>query len=318
MPSRKTPTPDPFLTPDQILAIDRLAQSTAVWIGGRRPTPNESEPTDACFWIDVEANEVRAFDIVTRGTRQSALLDLLVDAMVAPHEGAAPQRPHAVASDDARLSTFLAPVEIEVRNAPKALVDQMFEAMVDLFDEDEGLNGGYLSREDVRPQTVERFFEAAAQVFKRAPWQHMHEQELVRIEGLRPRPLFASVDGSDGDEPAIAIFEQEADARALLDNGNEDLHADELPPHLVLCYESAGVDEIIDEAREHGWKVAAGHAIPVLMRTNDGDRPLAGETDLALAADVLDALAALDPRPRAPVNVTLGKARVVWPHGGRL
>lgn len=318
MPSHKTSTPDPLLTPDQIHAIDQLSRSEAVWIGGRRPAPDGSEKADACFWIDIEANEVRGFDIVPRGTRRNALLQLLVDAMLAPHDGLRPQRPHAVASDDARLNTFLAPVDIEVRNAPKALVDQMFDAMLDLLEEGEGLSGGYLSREDVHPQTVGRFFEAAAQLFKRAPWKHMREHELVRIEGLKRQPLFVSVDGSEGDEPAIAIFERETDARALLDNGAEDLHADDLPPHLVLCFEAGGVDDIVDEAREHGWAMAAGHAVPVLMRSNDGDRPLAGETDLALAAAVIALLAQHAPRSREPVEAVAGKTRLVWPHDGRL
>ena len=280
--------------------------------------PDAKEKADACFWIDIEANEVRAFDTVAHNERHDALLRLLVSAMLAPQGGPPPKRPQAVASDEGGLSAFLAALEIEVRTAPKSLVDQMFDAMIDLLNESDELSLGYLSREGVRPQTVGRFFDAAAQLFRRAPWKHVREHELVRIEGLRPRAVFVSVDGSDGEAPAIAIFERERDARALLDSAADDVHADALPPHLVLCYEAGGVDEIVDEAREHGWKLAAGHAVPVLMRSNDGDCPLAGEADLALAASVLEFLAKHAPRSREPVEVVAGKARLIWPHGASL
>lgn len=312
MPTRKTPDADPFLSPDEILALTSLPGTNAVWVGGRRPMPDTAQKQDACFWIDIEANEVRGFDLVPHGARRDALLRLLVDAMRAPEEGHPPQRPAAVASDDARVSPFLAPLEIEVRNAPKGLIDQMFEAMVDLLDEEDDLPCGYLAREGVSAATVARFFDAAATLFRRAPWKHAREHELVRIEGLRPTPIFISMDGVDDDEPAVALFERERDARALLDSAADDLHPDALPPHLVLCYEARGVDAVVDEARAQGWKLAAGNAVPVLLRTNEPEQPLAGEADLALMTAALEAVAALDTRPRQPVEVRVGEVRLVW------
>lgn len=313
MARRASPTPEPFLEPDDIRALSELPACDRLWVGGRRRMPHDDDQTDAVFWIDVEANEVRAFDMVARGRQHEALLRLLVSAMAAPEEGLAPARPTAVASDDPRLTAYLAPLDIDVRNAPRSLVDQMFDAMVDLLGDEEGPRVTYLARPGVTRKSVKAFYEAAARIFRSAPWQHISEHDLARIDGLGPQPLFVLIDGSDGNEPAIAFLEHESDARAMLDTSTDD--ADALPPHLVLSYEARGVDDLLDEAREHGFSLAAGDAVPVLLRSSDDAELLASETDLVLATRALEALAAIDEqaaRARS-VDTRVGGLRIVWP-----
>lgn len=286
----------------------------STWLGIRRATGIETlqeGPVDACLWLD-DSGAIRAAEMVAAGTRPGALADLFAQAVITPASGK-PERPREVflvdAGDDA-LQRLLRQLNIPARlTEDTSMIDGLFASLTAHLG---GFAAAYLAHDDVRPESVRRLFQAAARLWERAPWERVADSQVLRIEGLTPHPLHASLLGLAGEAFGLAVYLDEASAVGML---AEERHPDALSI-LYLLYHAAheAPPGLPEEIERHGWPVASDSALPVLLSTESRRRGrLSDEAEIRLATAVLEAVLALSfesPVLRQPVG---RKVHVTWP-----
>jgi hypothetical protein len=165
-----------------------------------------------------------------------------------------------------RAGTELAGVEFQVVDHLDA-VDDMLQMMEgDLFPP---AVDSPLSKKEISIDRLRAFADGCAAFYASQPWKHLHDDDLIEIESPSPPQgmRLASVLGAGGQVMGIGFFpdekayddlvQAEDPSRKLLKSPRWSLmfHApDELPPEDAELWE------------EHGLRVAADDAVPILLR----------------------------------------------------
>ncbi|MEL6195846.1 MAG: hypothetical protein AAFZ38_09435 [Myxococcota bacterium] len=160
--------------------------------------------------------------------------------------------------------------ELEIVCAPTPELDELFERMTEHFASNPSSAPSYLPP-DGDPSLVAALFEALAQLYRRAPWKSVPDDQSVigvTIEQLDVHDAVVSVLGQAGQHFGFVVFDNASDFESYLDAASA-MHSEQkpaIPSHMALTFER-GADlepELRKEIAEHGWRVAGANAHPSL------------------------------------------------------
>lgn len=318
------PTLSASLEATTLEELRRLPVVETTWLGARRafdvPIDGDEE-VELCFWFDPDSGQVRAMEIVPRGTDPQALGRALQQAMATPAAPGVPARPTRLAvarrEEDATLRELSTALDIG-RHAGFDM--SVAEQIVD-FLEDQMAGGpgfSFLDREDVDLEAVGCFHVAAAAYAARAPWKKIPDDELVRITGLEVSPIHVSVLGMAEEVFGAGIYLTEEAARKTFTDGRPEVLMSQPLLHFDLAEEDECGPSLRAEALQHGWALPKSGRLPVLMRLDRGEDDLnPTNEEIALATDILTAMAGVLPSKDAvsrEVPVPSGRrALIEWP-----
>jgi len=139
----------------------------------------------------------------------------------------------------------------------------------------------------VRPAQVGSFFAAAADFYRKKPWRHVPGDTPVKIvcDNFQSGPWYAVVMGQSGVTQGLAVYEDFAALRVMLDGNDSDEENSRKMSSLSVLFSEAFEISVrdLDAAEKHGWPVAGPEAYPLAIRVNPGRAvrpPLAWELEL--------------------------------------
>jgi hypothetical protein len=236
--------------------------------------------------------------------------DIVVGAMEKPAAGE-PHRPTELhirpgSHWDALVRHFDA---IGVVCSPSEELDQVDYLFDDLSKHMAGVDPpGMLDMPGVKPEQVGRFFEAAAEFYRRAPWRALGYEAVIRVECDRYQsgPWFAVLMGQSGLTLGLALYEDLALLRRMWAGKLSDEEGARRTVALTVTFDDdATIPEADLEAIErHGWTIASPDAYPSLFRK---ERGLSMRPPLAWEIDLMDACLRVLPNfvaRRAPDDTT--------------
>jgi hypothetical protein len=132
----------------------------------------------------------------------------------------------------------------------------------------------YLSG-DIGPEAVERFFEAAAALSQRRPWERISgDGHLFQLScrALAIQGWVGCVIGQQREHYGVILFQSLQDYERYVEQGERfeagDRDAmDAAPPHRAINFEAQAAmpAPLLQEIRRYGWPVAPGDAYPTVM-----------------------------------------------------
>jgi tetratricopeptide (TPR) repeat protein len=275
--------------------LRELPQESDVWQADFRqlPTLIRVRRETRRPWIVVVTSRtselILAHHIATEEPTADQLWDKLADAMQRPLAGEAhrPTELQVTAREPwAALRPHLEEVGIPVTTAEE--LDQL-DAVLEGLRHQMGANEppGLLDMPGIGPEQVGRFYEAAAEFFRQAPWRDVGYESAVRVECAKFRggPWYGVLMGQSGLTFGLALYE---DLKLLRRLWEGDL-TDEQNARLTVATTVTFGDEVeialgdVEAARRYGWKVARPDAYPSVFRKERGMStrpPLAWELEL--------------------------------------
>jgi hypothetical protein len=239
----------------------------------------------AAIWLS-GGLKVLALEIIPPGTPSAVLARLLEQAMRAPARGAGPpRRPARIrVNDQAALESVrqVAGEGIEVRVAPVPELEEIKQSIAD-FQRDHPADGRevtYLEDGRIAADLIRVFFEAAADLWRGAPWRHAADDQVLKLSipalGL-PRAcvsILGQARQSYGllvfDSPegfmshfrvAVAMNGLPAKKRDIRDLGSGFLYIAYDPRNELPASQHREIDA-------NGWTVADGQAYPRIARVD--------------------------------------------------
>jgi tetratricopeptide (TPR) repeat protein len=149
---------------------------------------------------------------------------------------------------------------------------------------------GLLDMPGVTPDQVGRFFEAAAEFYRRAPWRSLGYEAVIRIECDRYQsgPWFAVIMGQSGLTLGVALYEDLSLLKKMWAGKLSDEEGARRTVALTITFDDdATIPEVDLEAIEkYSWKIASPEAYPSVFRK---ERGLTMRPPLSWEIDLLDA-----------------------------
>ncbi|HKQ56390.1 MAG TPA: hypothetical protein VJY35_00865 [Candidatus Eisenbacteria bacterium] len=207
-------------------------------------------------------------------------------------------RPERIAVRDARLVEALRSMLVDQRIGidlaeSLPLVDDAYRHMVDSM---AGPAGRASILDGVEVERARSFADAAASFYRAAPWNHLMDEDLVRVDSPVPDPGFKwfTVLGCAGVTFGIGFYRSEREYERMF-AGEIDTAAMLTGPHWFLSFDPVFTMSIVDADlwEEQGFPLAAENAYPTLtqsLRSAPGKAPDAAR--LTFAEGLLRALAA--------------------------
>jgi tetratricopeptide (TPR) repeat protein len=136
---------------------------------------------------------------------------------------------------------------------------------------------------------VASFYAAAAEFYRRRPWQHVPGDTLIKVDCDKHHrgPWYAVVMGQSGVQQGLAVYEDlPALQRMITGNASEEENARGMSA-LSLMFSEAFEMPVrdLDAVEKHGWPVAGPEAYPLVMHVDPG---LATRPPLAWELEVLE------------------------------
>jgi hypothetical protein len=273
------------------------------WIGGQMTLPAyvlEGEPyrPKLVVWLEMPTGVVVGHDLVQEDGRDH-LASALKAALKRPAVGP-PREPVRLRVGDegaaAELSNALGD-RFEVQVAPTPELDDLFDDFVEHMS-GEDARASYLEGGRVPAPVVARMFDAAAHLYRVAPWKVAADHEVLRMDipALGVEGACVSIIGALGESLGVIVFASylafERFGDAVLDRGK---HALDLGgPVLALDFWKARdvPSGMRHEIGRYGWAAVAPSAVPVVThRDRDGvARPLS-ERDVRIVTECAFAVA---------------------------
>ncbi len=263
--------------------LERLPQAYDIWQAGFRQIPTwvMEEGRRVVPWVIIvasrESDRVLATRILTEEPTSDVLWDALASAMEVPGDEP-PGRPTRIeVLPDERwdeLEPHLDDLGIEVQECETLdFFDDLFENLSRRI----GGDGppGLLEAPRVSPRIVGRFFQAAAEFYRRAPWRSLGYERAIKVEcdRFQSGPWYAIVMGQSGVTLGMALYEDLGLLRTLWaresDNDAENAHRSVA---LVVTFdlEVEVHPKLLDEAKRNGWEIANPEAYPAIARKERG------------------------------------------------
>ncbi len=219
-------------------------------------------------WVELPSREMVRLDILD-GDGAPDFATLFAGAMSAPARGK-PRAPARLRTADGEAAEAIAPVAdargVQVVVAPTPELDSLVERLSEVSLADAAPDGYLDGSTAVSTTCMGRLFDAAADLYALAPWEDANDNDLVRIDvpALGVAGACACVVGAATGAPGILLFPSDA-ARVAFGRSAEQGGADFGTDWLALSF-AAGEDlpqEMLDEVREFGWRVAGPAAFPL-------------------------------------------------------
>jgi len=163
----------------------------------------------------------------------------------------------------------------------------------------------YLDGAAVTAPDVERFFQAAATFYRRAPWDVLEEQPVELRIADREEPLYAIALGRDRMVHGLTVYLSESCFRH---RPRRDAHPMRSRGTVAVTFdrEDAVPPPMLEERRVHRWPLAGPAAFPLPYRQlADGTMCEPDADELGLLSMSLHALAELASRQRTPGSTGL-------------
>jgi len=285
------------------------------WVGGRLAAPmyvTEGEPfrPDIILWWESETDVIVGSTVVYPSEPISAVADCLTQALDKPMLGPR-RRPDRIRVADPALVEGLREVVgtgVRIDTAPTPELDAIVRLMAETLPEGRGETASYFEGGRVSPDTVAAFFQAAARLYRAAPWQVLWDSQLLSVDvpDLATKGACVSVIGALGESFGVLIYDSVESHRAMETMAAVLEETGELPEDLGTGILSLNFDRRRDipkamrrEIAQHGWEVAGAKAYPRVMLI-DADRllrPLT-ELDVRRVSVIAEGLAAFCARQR--------------------
>jgi tetratricopeptide (TPR) repeat protein len=126
----------------------------------------------------------------------------------------------------------------------------------------------------MKPEQVAGFYAAAAEFYRRRPWQKVPGDTIIKIEcdKFQSGPWYAVVMGQSGVQQGLAVYEDLAFLQAMITGDAPDEESARGMSALSMMFSEAF--EIsprdLDAAETHNWTVAGPEAYPMVIHTDPG------------------------------------------------
>ncbi|MFM8605361.1 MAG: DUF6398 domain-containing protein [Cyanobium sp.] len=229
---------------------------------------------------------LRASEVGHRDQPLEALQAAIATASERPQPPCEPGLPRRVVVNSARLRKLVQPLLPGVA-VQQGATPQVVEAAACLKEHlaggaaPQGMDGlrTYLTA-DITPEVVAAFFEAAAELYERRPWErlpsdgHLFE---VSCSALGILDWAGCAIGRNRESYGVILFDsvqaygRYVERAECFELGDEDAML-EAPPHRAINFEarSAMPRPLLEEIRRHRWPVAAGDGFPTVMLIEPG------------------------------------------------
>jgi len=128
---------------------------------------------------------------------------------------------------------------------------------------------------DIGPEAMARFFEAAAALYQRHPWERIpsdgHRFQLS-CSALAIQGWVGCVIGQQHENYGVILFQSLRDYERYVELGEcfeagDHQAMDEAPPHRAINFEAKAAmpPPLLQEIRRYGWPLAPGDAYPIVM-----------------------------------------------------
>ena len=224
---------------------------------------------------------IRASAVASADQPLEALEPAVAKALHDPEAPCRPGPPQRVVVNRAELLDWLPPL------LPGAIISQGATPRVDqaiqLMREQLAAGGDPLGTEalstyltgDIGPEAMARFFEAAAALYERRPWERIpSDGHLFQVScgALAIQGWVGCVIGQQREHYGVVLFQSPRDYERYTELGERfeagDRHAmDAAPPHRAINFEAKAAmpPHLLQEIRRHGWPLAPGDAYPTVM-----------------------------------------------------
>jgi tetratricopeptide (TPR) repeat protein len=282
--AKKQPPAPPATGPLPLVKqrLQRLPQEYDVWQAGMRQLPSwvdeggERYRPWAVLVISRESGIVLAHDLFPARPSPDQLWDILARAVQQPLEGD-PHRPTEIQASPAEaweaLNLDLQDIDVDSDFSDELdPLDSVLDGLSEHMAEDEP--PGLLDVPGITPEQVSRFYQAAAEFYRKAPWRSLGYEAVIKVECDRfeSGPWYAIIMGQAGMTFGLTLYD---DLRLLqkLFAGNA---SDEENARQTVALTVTFVDENelspadLEAAEQHGWEVARPEAYPNLFRKERG------------------------------------------------
>jgi len=297
------------------------------WVAGWRPGPfRVEEPAPFRPWVAVVVDAATGWlfgvETLDQGSGPAEAAGAIVKVVKTQRPKTAAAFPQALRVDDQEVAAALREAlgqGVAVRVGPTPEIDVVLRAMGRVIGPRDDRQS-YLDNGRVTPEAVARFFDAAAALYRFAPWRiAQSDNQVLRLDA----PTFGmegaclSIIGGLGESHGVLIFDSVDDftEMALTATEGEIEGQGAGVPILSINFEARKnlPRGLATEAKRHGWPVAGPRAYPWLLSLDaDGHARALAERDYECATAVLEALAGFvgahgavfEDEPQTPVSRT--------------
>jgi hypothetical protein len=231
-------------------------------------------------WITLVVNVSRGFVLAQQlGLEQptpNAVYDCLAGAMDRPLAGPRGRPAEVQFPADAGLDVLRAPLgETGIRWASSEDLQPFGEVVAELT-RHMGGDGepGLLDIPGVTPERAGRFYDAAADFYVKAPWEHLEFESAIEITSDRfpGGPWYAVVMGRGGMTMGLTLYDDLRLLRRMWDGMLSDEENTRLTVATTVTFGEAYEIPVgdLDAAERLGWKVAGPDAYPHAFRKERG------------------------------------------------
>ena len=258
-----------------------------VWEVGLLPMPatvalEDGSTVQPLLVLVIEAGGAIRANAVGHPDDPGELLEEALDeAIDQPPPPCTPGEPSRVVVNDARLLELLPPLlpGVPVTKGATPQIDQARSALREHMAGGQGVTGmealtTYLTA-DVTPEAIAGFFEAAAELYRRRPWERVPDDgHLFQVScgALGMRGWTGCVIGQNREHYGVVLFESVQDYGRYVELGERAQQGDEdamreAPLHRAINFEAKRdmPRPLLQEIQRYRWPVAAGDAFPTAM-----------------------------------------------------
>jgi hypothetical protein len=285
---------DPLLSRSRKLAQHDETWECGVWLARHWIVESRQLPYRPYIFLVSMDGGVPRIDLSHPPYTTAEFLEQLLRAMLKPAHGIiAARRPTRLRCADPAMVQQLAPVLstlgicCEIRETSIEWRQHQLAFERNLNHGEEPL-AGLASIPGASLAVQAHFYELAAAFFELKPWRLLTDAYPLEIRcHITSAPRYGVVMGSGGEIFGLAVFDTEAQARAIYDAVPL-----ESSPALVLFYDipTSMSFEDLDAIAEQGWAVAAPNAYPILGRSSSDNILQPSLSDLVWMEGALAAL----------------------------
>src|SRR5260221_649090 len=248
------------------------------WIGGRYTLPHKvveggvTIQPDVVLWLELPRGVIVGSTVINPHA-PVAFEETLSEAMKHPAEGA-PRRPARIRVPTKQLADALRGTDATVVVAPVPELDDLFAEMAGATAPPPALTT-YFGDGTISPDVVGAFFSAASTFFRAAPWRHVTEEQVLRVDipELQVEEACLSVIGGAGESYGLLLFrslETFMDFASMAPPTEEAMRSPQPQQETKLL--SLSFDpkktlspEMLREIKTHRWEVAGAKGYPALL-----------------------------------------------------
>jgi hypothetical protein len=270
--------------PELRLALRRCPQERGeVWQVDTMPSPvaGQGRPEEGSSWVVVvvgrASQELLDVEVFDSQPKPGDVWDYLTDFMRKPRH-AEPHRPGLIEVGSAEQHEVLLPhldragiecVALKRLEHMDSVLDSMAQHLAG-----QGGPPSMLDAPGMEPTQVGSFYAAAAEFYRRKPWQQVLGDTVIKVEcdKFQSGPWYAVVMGQSGVQQGLAIYEDLAALQAMISGGASEEENSRSMSALSMMFSEAFEIAVrdLDVAEKHGWPVAGPEAYPMVIHINPG------------------------------------------------